>query len=222
MNLARLARRHVLAGAFASAWTGVMPKPATAAVIPLPVEDFEYIDWDSCMTVQDPHAPFQAEFSGWFGVAKERFARPVILFKDLSSTTLHVPGLHPALAIDLNDEGGINVHVTWRKTWWDILASFDVAAVASDGTGWRNVLLVPEAQVLRASQEACWVADGFEPLLCWFNEELSPATHLALLGAEEGDWTAVRLVQDGKFQRSGEAVDGCRLIRHLLPLHVAT
>ncbi len=156
----------------------------------------------------------------WLDTVHRRFARPVELREeDPGTTILHVPGLHPALAIAFAGEGDINVHVTWEGIGWDILASFEVWANTTYGSGWRNVLLVPEAQELHRSREVCWITSGLEPLLSWFNEELAPATHLALLGAEDS-WTSAHLVQDGRFQRSGEPIRTCDHIRHLLPLHV--
>ena len=221
MNPAQLSRRHVMAGAFASGWAGRVSGPTAVQPRTTPAEG-DYIDWDSVTVEFNDHELFRGEFRGWLGMAHDRFSRPVALVENTpSTTTLHVPGLHPALTIDLVDVGDINVHVTWSDVCWDILASFDVMAEAVDGIGWRNILFVPDAQVPRVSREACWTVDGFEPLLQWFNEQLVPATHLALCGSEDGGWTAARLVQDGGFHPLWKPIDGCRHIRHLLPLHAS-
>ena len=143
-----------------------------------------------------------------------------------SCTELRVPGLHPALGIKLHGNTDINVFVIWRDVFWDILVSMDVyAEPAPDGSGWRNNLLVPEAQRLHPTREACWREDGFEWLLRWLNDELAPATHLALCGGDgcyQGEgWTAARLVRDDMLPRTGRPDARNGPLWELLPLHAA-
>lgn len=171
------------------------------------------------------HAPFRAAFLTWLGEASGRLALPC--FVDTTEpfcTGLHVPGLHPAIEIRLEKATDINVYVQWRDVWWDILISLDVYAMPEpDGSGWRDSLLIPEAQHLHLTREACWRQDGFEWLLRWLNDDLATATHLVLCGGEdcygEGDWTMAQLVRTGLLVPSGKPVGNSRWVRELLPLH---
>jgi hypothetical protein len=99
------------------------------------------------------------------------------------------------------------------------------AEPAPDGSGWRSDLLIPEAQHFHPTREACWREDGFEWLLRWFNDELAPATHLALYGGDDcyrgEDWTAAHLVRDGILLGTGRPAASNGPLRELLPLHAA-
>ena len=178
---------------------------------------------------EDPacHAPFRAAFLAWLNEASGRFALPVSVdVAETSHTSLRIPGLHPALDISLSWDTDINVFVTWRGVFWDILTSMDVYAEAvPDGSGWLNGLVIPEARRLYSTREACWREDGFEWLLRWINDALVPATHLALYGGDgcfEGEgWTSAHLARDGIVLRTGRPVRSDGLLRGLLPLHAS-
>ena len=171
------------------------------------------------------HAPFRAAFLTWFQEVSGRLALPVsVRARSPSQTELHVPGVHPALSIVIDGNTDINIFVTWKEVFWDILASMDVYAnLATDGSGWQSTLLIPEARRLHLTQEACWREDGFEWLLKWLNAELAPATHLALYGGEgcyEGNgWTSAHLARDGLLVPSGRTLLRNGPLRELLPLH---
>ena len=171
------------------------------------------------------HAPFRAEFLAWLQESSGRFALPGRADLEAPShTLLRVPGLHPALDVSLRGASNINIDVTWKNVFWDTVASFDVYAHPSaDGAGWRNTLFIPKAQRVHPTQELCWREDGFEKLLNWFNDELAPATHLALVGGEDcydgTDWTEAFLVRDGMILGTGRPVGSSKWLRELLPLH---
>lgn len=246
MDNKRLDRRRALSGglAFAAACAvaveagALPPSPSPAAdgdggpvgaelVMPVEFDDREFLGPDPAEEAAR-HAPFRAAFLAWLGEASGRFALPVAADAVAAApyTDLRVPGLHPAVEITLYGDTDINVFATWGGVCWDIVASMDVyAKPAPDGPGWRNELLIPEARRLRPTHEACWREDGFEGLLRWFNEELAPATHLALYGGDgcyQGEgWTSADLARDGVLMRSGWPVAGDHSLRELLPLHAA-
>lgn len=169
------------------------------------------------------HAPFRAAFLAWLDGAAERFALPVVAdVAPPAHTELRVSGVHPAIWVSLGYDGGIDVGVDWDGVWWDLLASMDVdARPMPDGAGWENAFVLPEARLVHPTREAAWRTDGFEPLLDWVNDELAPATHLALWCTEGGGATWAWLVRDGAVVRTGRpiAADGPPV--HLLPVHAA-
>jgi len=223
MNETKLGRREALSGGLAAVFTAV-PDAAGSQGRSMANAVLTYKD-QAVMEADDYHVPFRAAFLAWLREASGRFALPVSAHAtSTSQTELHVPGLHPALDIVLQDNTDINVFVTWKDVCWDILASMDVyAELAADGFGWRNELLIPEAKRLHPTQEVCWREDGFEWLLKWFNADLAPATHLALYGGdgcyEGGGWTAAHLARDGMLLPSGRPLASNGSLRGLLPLH---
>lgn len=170
------------------------------------------------------HAPFRAAFVEWLGEASGRFALPVLADTSVDGYTyLRVAGLHPAVDIVLSSDHDINVHVVRDGMLLDILASMDVFAVPADcGVGWRNSLFIPGVGQVHPTVEACWREDGFEELLRWVNDELVPATQLAVYGPE-GDrgagWIEVRLAWNGIDMRPRQVMEDRRFLREVLPLH---
>ena len=169
------------------------------------------------------HAAFRTAFLAWLDGAAKRFALPVSV--DATSPTyteLRVAGVHPAIWIQLGHGGGIDVGADWDGMNWDLLASMDAAARPMPGGAWENAFFLPEFRVSHPTQEAAWRSDGFEMLLDWVNDELAPATHLALWGSE-GHCTWARLMRDGASVRTGRPVasEGANAPVHLLPAHVA-
>ncbi len=225
MSRMNVRRREALLGSLAASLTA-MPyrlgrqegRMADDALLE-PIED--------AMQAEASHAPFRAAFSIWFREVSGRVALPAFIrAASPGQTELHVPGLHPALSIILGGNFEINVFVQWKGICWDILTSMDVhAQLAEDGTGWQNTLLIPEAMRPHPSQEACWREDGFEWLLRWLNEDLAPATHLALYGGEgcyeDTGWTSAHLARDGILVHSGRPVLSNGSLRELLPLHAS-
>ena len=235
MNQNRPGRRRALTGALAFASLGIVPGGAGASSASIGREEgeYEYLDFAAMEAEADReaallHGPFRAEFLAWLRDAAARFAKPVRAEADTPFTTrLHVPGLQPALDIVLSGDTDINVWVMWEGRCWDILASMDVyPSMLRDGSGWVNGGFIPEAQRPHPTREACWRQDGFESLLDWFNAELLPATHLALIGGSGCDdvtgWTAAHLVKDGLVARTGRPVEtDSPFLWHLVPLHAA-
>jgi len=165
MDETKLGRREALSGGLAAVFTAV-PDAAGRQGRSMANAVLTYKDQD-VMEADDCHGPFRAAFLAWLRETSGRFVLPVSAHAtSTSQTELHVPGLHPALDIVLQDDTDINVFVTWKGVCWDILASMDVyAELAADGFGWRNELLIPEAKRLHPTQEVCWREDGFEWLL---------------------------------------------------------
>lgn len=145
----------------------------------------EATDFDPDLTEDAAcHAPFRVAFLEWFEETSKRFAQQVTIQAISPSVTmLSVPGLHPALGIELSSDSQINVCVTWKNEFWDILSCHDVFAEPDEG-GWHDPTLVPEAQTTYSTREACWRNVGFEGLLRWFDDELAPARRLALYRGE--------------------------------------
>ena len=236
MSQTHLDRRRVLSGGLAFASTcmvagrtgAVSPTEDAAADLPgiqLQVLSDREVFGLSAAEAAACHAPFRAAFLTWLSEASGHLALPLSVETAVACCTdLHVPGLHPALEIRLDGDRGINVFVQWRGVCWDILTSMDVYATpAPDGFGWRNTLLIPKAQHLHLTQEACWQENGFECLLRWLNDDLATATHLALCGGDDcyggEDWTSSHLVRDGLLVPSGKPVGNSSSLRELLPLH---
>ena len=164
------------------------------------------------------HAPFRADFLAWLDDASSRFVRPVTAHPVSPwSIELRSPGLHPALTICLARSNQINVYVMWDDICWDILISLDVYAdQVPDGACWRDTLRSPEAQRHQPTINA-W----FEVVLNWFNQQLAPATHLALYGRSADkqieSWTLAELARDDNQLRLNRPLNG-NCLRHLLPL----
>lgn len=167
------------------------------------------------------HGPFRAAFLAWLRPASGRLALPALAsMVSPSCTELRVRGVHPAISIVLMDEWDIGVGVEWDGVFWDMLLSLDLdAQPAPGGAGWVNHDLDREFQVVHPTREALWRADGFEWLLDWVNQELAPATHLALWCSDGGGCTWAQLVRDGAILRTGRPVAAERMPAHLLPVH---
>ena len=222
MNETKMRRREALSGGLAAVLTSApvfTGKPGRGMANALLTRQAQDV-----VKVNNCHAPFRAAFLDWLREASGRFALPVSAHaRSILETELQVPGLHPALEISLHGDTDINIFVTWKDQFWDILASMDVyAEQAADGSGWQNDLFIPEAKRLHPTEEECWRQDGFELLLEWINTDLSSATHLALYGGEgcyEGTgWTAAYLARDGLLLHTGKLLSSNSL-RELLPLH---
>lgn len=220
-------RRRALTGALAFACMGIAPGGA-GAVVPGSTAreegEHEYLDFaameaDADREATAAHAPFRAEFLAWFEEASTRFARPVSVREEEPwFTTLHVPGLHPAVGIGLGRDTYVSVWAEAGPRSRNTLACMDVCALqAADGSGWLNGRAAPEAQCLHPTREACWRQEGFEALLHWFNAELAPATHLAIHGST--DFSAAGLMRDGVHVTTGLLGDDGKPPRRLLPLY---
>ena len=237
MGNPRLGRRRMIGGGLALALTCRMSTKVEASpklltngdsdLIEIAIEEVEedVVFGPDAAELAASHAPFRTAFVDWLGEAQGRFALPVsVQAASPSYTVLRVPGLHPALEIALQSDTEINVYVTWKDVCWDIVFCSDVFADrVQDGAGWHDPTLLPEARRIYPTRDACWRDVGFEQLLDWFDNELAPATHLALYGGEEcdegHDWTAAYLARDGMLLRSKRPIKNNGPLRHLLPLY---
>ena len=165
------------------------------------------------------HAPFRAACLAWSIGARGRLRLPFTV--DMTAphwTQLRLAGVHPAIWVSLTSDGGMDVGVEWDDVFWDLLQSFDVGLEPTACGGWRNTLLIPEAQIVHPTREAGW-STGFETMLDWINVELAPATHLALWESRRGGVTWAELARDGWIMRWNRSLAKDRPPVHLLPVH---
>ncbi len=232
MNGWQVGRRGTLSGALAAVVAG------SAAAVPgigvawpggRPLEAREGAGADETQARRDeadaaaPHTAFRTAFLMWLDGAAERFALPVsVVATSPTHTRLRIAGIHPAIRISLGHDRDVNVGADWEDMNWDVLACMDVTASPAPDGGWENTFMRPKFRVSHPTREAAWRSDGFEPLLDWVNEELAPATHLALWGSDEGGSWAW-LTRDGASVSTGRPIasEGAKAPVHLLPLHVA-
>ena len=163
------------------------------------------------------HAQFRAAFLDWLDAARDRILLPVSAqITSPAKTTVHLRGVHPAIAISLQDHGHFASWVEYDGMCWDSWLWLDVIERRVAG-GWVNDSLIEEYRVVHPTMELLWTADIFEPLLTWINGDLSRATHIALWG-EVDRCTEAYLVRNGVRLRTGKVIDA-EDVTHLLPAH---
>ena len=231
----RLDRRRTLSGGMALVSACMLPRrtssaPALSEPHATDVEDVEardrmkrYIAWRECPEQQALwHAPFQAEFLAWLAESSDRFALPVSVDVSPTWTSLYAAGVNPRLMIYPHGRSGISVSMLHNGGGRTFVSFYVNAEEMADGAGWRNKVFLPQPQRIHATREKCWREDCFEIFLDWFNNDLVPATHIALYGEDEDDesrWSEARLLRDGCDARTRRPAPAGGL-RALLPLRV--
>ena len=204
MNEGAWGRRGVLSGSMAA----VLARAAPGGVEPGGARPVAYAG---------DHAQFRAAFLDWLDAAQQRLRLPLSAqTASPSRTTLHIEGVHPAIALSLRAYGDFTVSVQFDGVCWDSWLWLDVFERRVAG-GWVNDSLIEEYRVVHPTMELLWTADIFEPLLKWINEDLSRATHIALWG-EVDRCTEAHLVRNGIRLRTGKVIDA-EDVAHLLPAH---
>lgn len=110
-------------------------------------------------------------------------------FRDHSTYLFH--GINPAIQLNIDNRGSVEIWVKYKGILWDIIADFDVYEQrTSKGTYFCYLCEKEDHQVLYPTRQDLWIEHSFKPLLEWALEYLIDSNRLYLMGGSGDQYSA--------------------------------
>jgi hypothetical protein len=153
-------------------------------------------------------------FLSWLAERQDDFAfSPEVLMKGENNIVVAFAGISRRLRCTVNNSGGIEIRVMFRKMTWDLLADFSISVKQDHGGGWYCGICGGKYGPLFSSQKDLLESHSLYPLQKWLNLNLKKNKSILIFG-NKGYNTAKLSVSGRKLER----VRVKDLIR-VLPLH---
>jgi hypothetical protein len=143
-------------------------------------------------------------FLNWLRTNRSRFPfQPRVVGCGKNGIDFELRGVTPVLKFFFSSRSisGISIAVMWQGKCWDLIGDFDVAEERTD-KGWMCRLDLPDKRQYWPTREELWIEHCFERFLAWCNNELAPASWLALYAYSGATWASL-LLDEAKAEPGG-------------------